>query len=144
MGLPPRGFPQGFLWGSATASYQVEGAVKEGGRGPTIWDTFSHTPGKTHNGDTGDTADDFYHRYKSDIAIMKDLGLKTCRFSVAWSRIFPTGTGQPNQAGVDFYRRVAEALLDRGGPLHVAGTLRAEAWNGQVSASVFVTDAAPA
>ena len=114
MGLPPRGFPQGFLWGSATASYQVEGAVKEGGRGPTIWDTFSHTPGKTHNGDTGDTADDFYHRYKSDIAIMKDLGLKTCRFSVAWSRIFPTGTGQPNQAGVDFYRRVAEALLEAG------------------------------
>ena len=114
MGLPPRGFPQGFLWGSATASYQVEGAVHEGGRGPTIWDTFSHTPGKTHNGDTGDVADDFYHRYKSDIAIMKDLGLKTCRFSVAWSRIFPTGTGQPNQGGVDFYRRVAEALLEAG------------------------------
>ena len=113
-GLPPRGFPQGFLWGSATASYQVEGAVSEGGRGPTIWDTFSHIPGKTHLGDTGDVADDFYHRYKSDIAIMKDLGLKTCRFSVAWSRIFPTGTGAPNQAGVDFYRRLTEALLEAG------------------------------
>ncbi len=113
-GLPPRGFPQGFLWGSATASYQVEGAVHEGGRGPTIWDTFSHTPGKVHNGDTGDVADDFYHRYKSDIATMKDLGLKTCRFSVAWSRIFPTGTGQPNQAGVDFYLRLTEALREAG------------------------------
>ena len=114
MHLEPRSFPQGFLWGSATASYQVEGAVKEGGRGITIWDTFSHTPGKTHNGDTGDVADDFYHRYKQDIALMKDLGLKTCRFSIAWSRIFPTGTGSPNQAGVDFYRRVTEALLEAG------------------------------
>lgn len=114
MNLAPRTFPQGFLWGSATASYQVEGAVHEGGRGPTIWDTFSHTPGKTHNGDTGDMADDFYHRYKSDIALMKDLGLKTCRFSVAWSRIYPTGTGKPNQEGVDFYRRVSEALLEAG------------------------------
>ena len=110
----PRSFPQGFLWGSATASYQVEGAVHEGGRGTTIWDTFAHTPGKVNNGDTGDVADDFYHRYKSDIAIMRELGLKTCRFSVAWARIFPTGTGQPNQQGIDFYRRVAEALLEAG------------------------------
>ncbi len=109
-----RTFPADFLWGSATASYQVEGAVHEGGRGPTIWDTFSHTPGKVHNGDTGDVADDFFHRYKSDIGIMRDLGLKTCRFSVAWSRIFPTGTGQPNQAGIDFYRRLTEALLESG------------------------------
>lgn len=114
MDLAPRSFPQGFLWGSATASYQVEGAVHEGGRGPTIWDTFSHTAGKTHNGDTGDVADDFYHRYKSDIGIMKDLGLKTCRFSIAWSRIFPTGTGSPNQQGIDFYRRLTEALLEAG------------------------------
>ncbi len=109
-----RTFPQGFLWGSATASYQVEGAVHEGGRGPTIWDTFSHTPGKTHNGDTGDVADDFYHRYRDDVQLMKDLGLKTCRFSVAWSRIFPTGTGQPNQAGIDFYRKLTETLLEHG------------------------------
>ena len=90
-----RSFPQGFLWGSATASYQVEGAVKEDGRGVSIWDTFAHTAGKTHNGDSGDVADDSYHRYPEDIALMKDLGLKTCRFSIAWSRIFPNGTGQP-------------------------------------------------
>ncbi len=114
LNLAPRTFPQGFLWGSATASYQVEGAVKEGGRGPSIWDTFSHTAGKTHAGDTGDVADDFYHRYKQDIGLMKELGLKTCRFSIAWSRIYPTGTGATNQAGVDFYRRLAEALLEAG------------------------------
>jgi beta-glucosidase len=107
-------FPQGFLWGSATASYQVEGAVKEGGRGPSIWDTFSHTSGKTHNGDTGDVADDFYHRYPEDIRLMRDLGLKTCRFSIAWPRIFPNGTGAPNQQGVDFYSRVVDALLEAG------------------------------
>ena len=109
-----RAFPQGFLWGSATASYQVEGAVKEDGRGPSIWDTFAHTPGKTHNGDSGDVADDSYHRYPEDIAIMKDLGLKTCRFSVAWSRIFPTGTGQPNQKGIDHYKKFTDALLAAG------------------------------
>ena len=109
-----RHFPEGFLWGSATASYQVEGAVHEGGRGPSIWDTFSHTPGKTHNGDTGDVADDYYHRYNEDIQLMKELGLKTCRFSVAWTRIFPTGTGAPNQQGLDFYRRMTEALLAAG------------------------------
>ena len=107
-------FPQGFLWGSATASYQVEGAVKEGGRGTTIWDTFSHTPGKTHEGDTGDVADDFYHRYAEDVKLMQDLGLKTCRFSIAWSRIYPTGTGAPNQPGVDFYRRLVDTLLQHG------------------------------
>ena len=109
-----RSFPQGFLWGSATASYQVEGAVNEGGRGSTVWDTFSHTPGKTANGDTGDVADDFYHRYRDDVKLMQDLGLKTCRFSIAWSRIFPTGTGAPNQAGVDFYRKLVDTLLAHG------------------------------
>src|ERR1019366_3120960 len=109
-----RGFPQGFLWGSATASYQVEGAVKEDGRGQSIWDTFSHTPGKTFNGDTGDVATDSYHRYKEDIAVMKALGLKACRFSVAWPRIFPNGTGQPNQKGIDHYRRFSEALREAG------------------------------
>ena len=112
--LAPRTFPAGFLWGSATASYQVEGGVNEGGRGPTIWDTFARTPGKTHDGDTGDVADDFYHRYKSDIALARSLGIKTFRFSVAWSRIFPTGTGAPNQAGIDFYQRLTEALLAAG------------------------------
>lgn len=107
-------FPDSFLWGSATASYQVEGAVHEGGRGPSIWDTFSHTPGKTAHGDTGDVADDFYHRYPQDIALMKQLGVKTFRFSVAWSRIFPTGADGPNQQGVDFYKRLIDALLAAG------------------------------
>jgi beta-glucosidase len=109
-----RSFPHDFLWGSATASYQVEGAVQEGGRGPTIWDTFSHTPGKTSNGDTGDIADDFYHRYPDDIRLMRELGLKTFRLSIAWSRIFPSGTGAPNQAGIDFYRRLTADLLAAG------------------------------
>ncbi len=110
----PRTFPSDFLWGSATASYQVEGAVHEAGRGPSIWDTFSHTPGKTNNGDTGDVADDFFHRYRDDIALMKQLGLKTFRFSIAWSRVFPTGTGQPNPQGLDFYNHMVDALLEAG------------------------------
>jgi beta-glucosidase len=113
-GIGERAFPEGFLWGSATASYQVEGAVKEDGRGPSIWDTFSHTPGKTANGDTGDVADDSYHRFREDVQLMKDLGLKTCRFSVAWSRIFPTGTGAVNPKGLDHYERFVDALLGAG------------------------------
>lgn len=104
-------FPQGFLWGAATAAYQVEGAVNEGGRGRTIWDTFSHTPGTTFNGDTGDIADDFYHLFPSDIQLMKEMGLKAFRFSVAWSRIFPDGTGKPNQVGIDFYNRLVNTLM---------------------------------
>jgi beta-glucosidase len=107
----PRTFPQGFLWGSATASYQVEGGAHEDGRGPTIWDTFSHLPGAVANGDTGDVSTDYYHRYKQDIALMKDLGLRSYRFSVAWSRIFPAGTGTPNPKGLDFYNRVVDDLL---------------------------------
>ena len=113
-GVPSLHFPEGFLWGSATASYQVEGAVKEDGRGVSIWDTFSHTPGKTHDGDTGDVADDDYHRFREDIAIMKDYGLKTCRFSVAWPRIFPNGTGKPNPKGVDHYKQFVDALREAG------------------------------
>jgi beta-glucosidase len=109
-----RRFPEGFLWGSATASYQVEGAVKEDGRGSSVWDTFSHTSGKTHKGDTGDVADDFYHRYKEDVAMMREIGLKACRFSVAWPRIFPQGTGAPNEKGVDFYKRLVDELLRNG------------------------------
>jgi beta-glucosidase len=109
-----RSFPRGFLWGSATASYQVEGAVKEEGRGPSIWDTFSHTPGKTHNGDTGDIADDHFHLYKTDIGLMKSLGLKVYRFSISWSRVFPEGTGTPNPKGLDFYNRMLDTLLDAG------------------------------
>jgi beta-glucosidase len=111
---PLRKFPDGFLWGSATASYQVEGAVHADGRGPSIWDVFSHIPGKTHNGDTGDVADDFYHRYPQDILMMKRMGLKTFRFSVSWTRIFPNGTGAPNQLGLDFYKRLVDALLEAG------------------------------
>ena len=107
-------FPSGFLWGAATASYQVEGAVKEGGRGTSIWDVFSHAPGKTANGETGDIADDNYHRNGQDVALMKDLGLKTARFSMAWSRIFPDGSGQPNQAGLDHYRDLVDTMLQAG------------------------------
>jgi beta-glucosidase len=110
----PQSFPQGFLWGSATAAYQVEGAVHEDGRGPSIWDTFSHTPGKTNNGDTGDVADDHYHRYKEDIQLMKAIGLKTYRFSIAWPRVFPQGTGTPNPKGLDFYNRMLDELLAAG------------------------------
>lgn len=109
-----RSFPNGFLWGAGTASYQVEGAVHEAGRGPSIWDTFSHTPGNTLNGDTGDVADDFFHRYKEDIQMMKDLGLKTFRFSIAWPRIFPKGRGVPNPHGLDFYNHMIDALLEAG------------------------------
>jgi beta-glucosidase len=104
-------FPDGFLWGSATASYQVEGAVNEDGRGPSIWDTFSHTAGKIKNDDTGDVADDHYHRYKEDVQLMKNLGLKTYRFSVAWPRVFPQGAGTPNPKGLDFYNRLVDELL---------------------------------
>src|SRR5581483_2164674 len=107
----PQLFPNGFLWGSATASYQVEGAVHEDGRGQSIWDTFSHTPGKIHGGDTGDVADDHYHRYKEDIGLMSNLGLKTYRFSIAWPRIFPEGTGTQNPKGFDFYDRMLDVLL---------------------------------
>ena len=107
----PRAFPSDFLWGSATASYQVEGAVNEDGRGPSIWDTFSHTPGRTFQGDTGDIADDFFHRYADDIRLMQSLGLKAFRFSIAWPRVFPTGTGAPNPKGLDFYNRLVDALL---------------------------------
>ena len=104
-------FPDGFAWGTATASYQIEGAVDEGGRSKSIWDTFSHTPGKVDNGDTGDVADDHYHRYEEDVAHMADLGVGWYRFSLAWPRLQPDGRGALNDAGVDFYARLIEALL---------------------------------
>ncbi|MGH9501358.1 MAG: GH1 family beta-glucosidase [Terriglobales bacterium] len=104
-------FPQGFLWGCATASYQIEGAVNEDGRGPSIWDTFSHTPGKTFHGDTGDVADDSYHLYKEDVRLLKSLGVGMYRLSISWSRIFPDGDGQPNQKGLSYYQRVVDELL---------------------------------
>ena len=109
-----RTFPDGFVWGCATASYQIEGAVAEDGRKPSIWDTFSHTPGMTKDGDTGDVADDHYHRLAEDVAIMADLGLQAYRFSVAWPRIVPTGSGAVNRAGLDFYSRLVDLLLENG------------------------------
>lgn len=104
-------FPSNFLWGAATAAYQVEGAWNEDGKGESIWDRFSHTPGKVKNGDTGDVACDHYHRYPEDIALMRQLGLKGYRFSISWPRIFPNGAGLVNPAGLDFYDRLVDRLL---------------------------------
>ncbi len=106
-------FPPGFLWGTATSAYQIEGAVREDGRGPSIWDTFSHTPGTTVGGATGDVADDHYHRYQQDLDLMQQLGLQSYRFSIAWPRIFPTGTGTLNHKGLDFYKSLVDGLLQR-------------------------------
>ena len=107
-------FPENFLWGAATASYQIEGAVDEDGRGDSIWDTFSHTPGKVLHGDTGDTACDHYHRLEEDLDLMAEIGLKAYRFSVAWPRIQPDGSGPTNGKGLDFYRRLVDGLRQRG------------------------------
>ncbi len=112
-----RRFPEGFLWGTATASYQVEGGVREEGRGPSIWDTFSDAPGNTHSGDNGDVADDFFHRYKEDVALMKSLGVNACRFSIAWSRVFPQGAGQANPRGSTFITACWTSCSMRGSPL---------------------------
>src|SRR5215475_11715221 len=105
-----RRFPDGFYWGVATASYQVEGAWNEDGKGPSIWDTYAHTPGHIKNNDTGDVANDHYHRHKEDVALMKSIGANSYRFSIAWPRIFPEGTGKPNPRGVDFYSRLVDEL----------------------------------
>ena len=110
----PAAFPDHFLWGAATAAYQIEGAAREGGRTASIWDTFSHTPGKVVDGDTGDVACDHFHRFRDDVKLMADLGLKSYRFSLAWPRIQPGGTGPANQRGLDFYRRLVEGLRERG------------------------------
>ncbi len=104
-------YPKGFLWGCATASYQVEGGAQDDGRGPSVWDTFAHTPGKTFHGDTGDVADDSYHLYKEDVQLLKNLGTGIYRMSISWSRVFPQGTGQPNAKGLDYYSRVVDELL---------------------------------
>jgi beta-glucosidase len=109
-----RRFPEGFLWGTATASYQIEGAWNEDGKGPSIWDTYSHTPGKIKNGDTGDVANDHYHRFKDDVALMQEIGARAYRFSIAWPRIFPNGVGEPNPKGLDFYSRLVDELLAAG------------------------------
>jgi beta-glucosidase len=107
-------FPDGFRWGTATAAYQIEGAAAEDGRTASIWDTFSRTPGKVRNGDTGDIAADHYHRMREDVALMKELGLTDYRFSLSWPRIQPTGRGPAAQKGLDFYRALTDELLDAG------------------------------
>lgn len=107
-------FPQDFVFGTATASYQIEGAANEDGRCPSIWDTFSHTPGATLAGDTGDVATDSYHRWREDLALLKDLGVDAYRFSIAMPRIMPTPNGIVNEKGLDFYERIVDALLENG------------------------------
>ena len=112
--LKPSAFPPNFLWGCATSAYQIEGAVAVDGRGPSNWDIFSHTPGKTHQGETGDLAADSYHLYKDDVKLLKELGAKAYRFSLSWSRIFPEGRGKPNAAGLAYYQRLIDELLSNG------------------------------
>ena len=103
-----------FVWGAATAAYQIEGAVAEDGRTPSIWDTFCSKPGNVHNGDTGAVACDFYHRHRGDVALMRELGLTAFRFSIAWPRVVPEGRGRVNEAGLDFYDRLVDELLEAG------------------------------
>jgi beta-glucosidase len=107
-------FPNNFVWGTATSAYQIEGAAAEDGRGPSIWDTFSHTPGKTLNGDTGDIACDHYHRYTEDLGLVAKMGLNAYRFSIAWPRVQPLGEGAWNEKGLAFYDRLVDAMLERG------------------------------
>lgn len=107
-------FPEGFLWGAATSAYQIEGSPLADGAGPSIWQRFTHSPGRTRNGETGDVACDHYHRWPEDVALMRELGLNAYRFSISWSRILPDGTGRVNPAGLDFYSRLVDALLENG------------------------------
>src|SRR5438105_10056930 len=107
-------FPADFLWGAATSAYQVEGSPLADGAGPSIWHRFSHTPGLVRDGDTGDVACDHYRRYVDDVALMQRLGMNAYRFSISWSRILPTGRGSVNRAGLDFYQRLVDALLENG------------------------------
>ncbi|MEO8802086.1 MAG: GH1 family beta-glucosidase [Rudaea sp.] len=107
-------FPDGFVWGAATSAYQIEGSPLADGAGPSIWQRFAHTPGMMNNGDTGDVACDHYRRMPEDVALMRDLGLKAYRFSVAWARVLPQGTGKVNPRGLDFYERLVDTLLANG------------------------------
>ena len=107
-------FPQAFYWGTATAAYQIEGAWQEDGKGESIWDRFSHTPGRIKAGDTGDIACDSYHRFQEDIALMREMNLNSYRFSLSWPRVQPRGAGAVNAKGIDYYGRLVDALLDAG------------------------------
>jgi beta-glucosidase len=104
-------YPKGFVWGCATAAYQIEGGARDDGRGPSTWDVFSHTPGKTHEGDTGDVASDSYHLYKEDVKLLNGIGAGGYRMSMSWSRVFPNGKGEVNPKGLDYYNRVVDELL---------------------------------
>ena len=106
-------FPKNFLWGTASASYQIEGAWNEDGKGESIWDRFAHTPGRIKNGDTGDVACDSYHRLLEDVALLREMRLGSYRFSISWPRIQPEGRGPANAKGVDYYRRLVDALLEQ-------------------------------
>src|SRR5262245_22786070 len=117
--MPDQSLPEGFVWGAATASYQIEGAVRADGRGESIWDRFAHTPGRVRHGDTGDVACDHYTRFPQDVALMADLGLDAYRFSVSWPRVLPSGAGSVNEAGLDFYDRLVDELLARNIAPHV-------------------------
>ena len=109
-----RTFPDNFMWGAATAAYQIERARNEDGKGESIWDRFSHTPGKIETGETGDVACDHYHRWREDISLMREIGIHGYRFSLAWTRVLPEGRGKVNQAGIDFYSRLVDGLLEAG------------------------------
>ena len=111
---PDYQFPPSFVWGSATSAYQIEGSPTADGAGPSIWQRFAHTPGNTSNGDTGDVACDHYRRFESDVALMKELGMQSYRFSIAWGRVLPQGTGPLNEKGMDFYERLVDCLLAHG------------------------------
>ena len=113
-GRTARRFPEGFVWGVGTSSYQIEGAVDADGRGRSIWDVFTHTPGRVFRGDTGDIACDSYNRMDDDLRLLRELGVGAYRFSVSWSRVLPNGAGAVNQAGLDYYRRLAEGLNENG------------------------------
>src|ERR1700757_3703409 len=105
-------FPEGFLWGASTSAYQIEGAVKEDGRGSSIWDTFCHLPGNILGEETGDIACDHYHRWPEDVALMREFGIGAYRLSTAWPRIFPEGRGSPNPKGFEFYDRLVDAIME--------------------------------
>src|SRR5579864_4634738 len=112
--IQSRIFPEGFLWGSATSAFQVEGSPLADGAGASIWQRFAHTPGRIQDGDTGDIACDHYRRFRDDIALMRDLGLKAYRFSISWSRVMPEGRGRINASGMNFYERLVDCLLENG------------------------------